>query len=615
MKNAYLFFIYINCSFFSFSQESNIEIDKMQDQAEMILKSDIDGALIILNSSMNKASLMKDDKAMARANWLIGLTYYYKSDFKTSTTFLKEALVKLKAIKGTYEYQANCFKVLGKIALHKGDFSVAYENLLKAKDYYGKAIPLIDKDSKDLINNDIAYYYIQLNNYEKALSILNDNLKNENISKNTLADTFLLFSIISNSQLDFVESIEYYTKALKIYQSLNDKVGVISCETNIAIAYYDLKKYKKAIVLFEKILNKSKSAGIAAGEMKSNLYLANCFIEINDLKKADYYIEIVENLIREISGFEDDLVILKSKRFIATNEISKSEDLIEKHIASNKNIPASAIIDFYEILELAYKKENNFKKAYEFQVKRNQLIDEINNDNLHENINSQRIEFKYDNLRNELAIQTKDYEILRGKEKNQKIIIIAVFLISALFILLMILYFNKKRKMFILNESIALSEKKILEVLNQKNEREIEFKNKEITDFAIHISEKNEILDDIKNKIKDLRLNDAKNQNKITELVMFINDNINQNAEKVKLYSEIQQSTDSFYQKLATDYPSLTEKEIRLASLVMLQLSSKQIAQQLNVAPSSIDNYRSILRKKMNVPKEYSLSSFLKNLS
>lgn len=615
MKIAYLFFLCFGFSFFVFSQGSTIEIDKMQDQAEKVLKSNIDGALVILNSSLSKASLVKYEKGEARAYWLIGLTYYYKSDFQKSKQFLNDALLKLKTIKGTYEYQANCYRVLGNIALHKGNFSVAYENLLKAKDYYGKTVHLIDKDSRDLINNDIAYYYIQLNNYDKALLILNDNLKNKNISKNTLADTFLLFSIISNSQLDFIESIEYYNKALKIYQSLNDKVGIISCETNIAISYYDLKKYKKAIVLFKEILYESKSAGFTVGEMKSNLYLANCFIALNELKTADYYIEIVEKLIKEISGFEDDLIVLKSKRFIATNEISKSEDLIEKHIASNKNIPSSSIIDFYGILELAYKKVNNFQKAYEFQLKKVRFNDEINNANLQKNINSQRVEFKYDNLKNELAIQTKDYEILRGKEKNQKTIIIAVFLISALIILLMILYFNKKKKMFHLKESVALSEKKILEVLNQKNEREIEFKNKEITDFAIHISEKNEILEDIKNKIKELRLKDTQTQNKITELLLFINDTINQNAEKVKLYSEIQQTTDSFYQKLTSVFPNLTEKETRLASLVMLQLSSKQIAQQLNIAPASIDNYRSILRKKMNIPKEQSLQDFLKNLS
>ncbi|WP_329805618.1 tetratricopeptide repeat protein [Flavobacterium facile] len=615
MKIAYLFFLYFSCPFFAFSQGSTIEIDKMQDQAENVLKSNIDGSLVILNSSLSKASLVKYDKGEARAYWLIGLTYYYKSDFKKSTQFLNVALLKLKTINGAFEYQANCYRVLGKIALHKGNFSEAYENLLKAKDYYGKTVHLIDKDSRDLVNNDIAYYYIQLNNYDKALLILNGNLKNKSLSRNTLADTFLLFSIISNSQSDFVESIEYYNKALKIYQSLNDKVGVISCETNIAIAYYDLKKYKKSIVLFEEILDESKSAGIAAGEMKSNLYLANCFIEINDLKTADHYIKIVEKLIKKISGFEDDLIVLKSKRFIATNEITKSEYLIEKHIASNKNIPTSAIIDFYGILELAYKKENNFQKAYEFQLKRVQFKDEINNANLQENINSQRVEFKYDNLKNELAIQTKDYEILRGKEKNQKTIIIAVFLISALIILLMIFYFNKKKKMFHLKESVALSEKKILEVINLKKEREIEFKNKEITDFAIHISEKNEILEDIKNKIKELQLKDSKTQNKITELVLFINDNINQNAEKVKLYSEIQQTTDSFYQKLTSVFPGLTEKETRLASLVMLQLSSKQIAQQLNIAPASIDNYRSILRKKMDIPKEQSLQDFLKNLS
>ena len=97
-------------------------------------------------------------------------------------------------------------------------------------------------------------------------------------------------------------------------------------------------------------------------------------------------------------------------------------------------------------------------------------------------------------------------------------------------------------------------------------------------------------------------------------MIIFINDDISQNKEKVQLYSEIDETTNSFNHKLTNLYPDLTEKERRIATLVRLNHTSKQISLQLNITPASVDNYRSILRKKMDVQKGASIVKFIKNI-
>ena len=157
--------------------------------------------------------------------------------------------------------------------------------------------------------------------------------------------------------------------------------------------------------------------------------------------------------------------------------------------------------------------------------------------------------------------------------------------------------------------------KKDLMALKQENtEKEIEFKNKQITDFAIHISEKNDLLEDIKQKIKKLPILNKTTATQINDVIVFINDDINQNKEKVQLYSEIDETTSSFNHNLTNLYPNLTEKERRIATLVRLNHTSKQISLQLNITPASVDNYRSILRKKMSVPKGAPIVKFIKNI-
>jgi len=157
--------------------------------------------------------------------------------------------------------------------------------------------------------------------------------------------------------------------------------------------------------------------------------------------------------------------------------------------------------------------------------------------------------------------------------------------------------------------------KQELQATKQKqSDDEISFKNKQITDFALHISEKNELLLSIKDKIKSLILTEKIKNKKLNDLILFLNNNLEQNKEKVALYSIADNTKDAFYHKLRELYPKLNEKETRVAAYVRLNLASKQIGIQLNITKASVDNYRYSLRKKMNVPKEVFLYDFIKKI-
>jgi len=164
------------------------------------------------------------------------------------------------------------------------------------------------------------------------------------------------------------------------------------------------------------------------------------------------------------------------------------------------------------------------------------------------------------------------------------------------------------------NKIILETEQELQKTKQKQSDDEISFKNKQITDFVLHISEKNDLLVSIKNKLKLLVVSNKKELFKINELVHFLNNNLEQNKEKVAIYTLADNTKDSFYHKLSDLYQDLTNKEKRVAAFVRLDLSSKQIATQLNISISSIDNYRHNLRRKMNVPKEITLSNFIKRI-
>ena len=139
-------------------------------------------------------------------------------------------------------------------------------------------------------------------------------------------------------------------------------------------------------------------------------------------------------------------------------------------------------------------------------------------------------------------------------------------------------------------------------------------RKKQITDFAIHIKEKNDLLEAIKSQLRKIKSSKILDPTSLNKVILFINDDINRNKEKVQLYSQIDDNADSFYIRLSGLFPDFTEKEKRIAVLIRLGLSSKAIGDQLNITTASVDNCSSLMRKKMKIDKGESLSRVIKRL-
>lgn len=67
----------------------------------------------------------------------------------------------------------------------------------------------------------------------------------------------------------------------------------------------------------------------------------------------------------------------------------------------------------------------------------------------------------------------------------------------------------------------------------------------------------------------------------------------------------------NFDMKLKAVYPEISEKEIRLASFLRMNLSTKEIASMLNVLPDSVLKSKYQLKKKLKLDKETDLNHFL----
>ncbi len=82
--------------------------------------------------------------------------------------------------------------------------------------------------------------------------------------------------------------------------------------------------------------------------------------------------------------------------------------------------------------------------------------------------------------------------------------------------------------------------------------------------------------------------------------------------DRKNLELKIDQEHQEFVQRLQEKFTQLTSNDIRLCSLILLDLNNKEIATILNIETSSVKMSKNRLRKKLDLAQGENLHSFLK---
>jgi phosphate/sulfate permease len=149
-------------------------------------------------------------------------------------------------------------------------------------------------------------------------------------------------------------------------------------------------------------------------------------------------------------------------------------------------------------------------------------------------------------------------------------------------------------------------------LLNQK----LETKRREYINIALNISSQREFLQSVAAKVEEIKEIEDRNhqQELLNELSLVVKQKMNFSNETEELYAKIELIHKDFRQKQTVSFPALTEQEKRLAVLLRLNFSSKEIASLMGISPKSAEIARYRLRKKLNLKQGESLTQFIHNL-
>lgn len=229
------------------------------------------------------------------------------------------------------------------------------------------------------------------------------------------------------------------------------------------------------------------------------------------------------------------------------------------------------------------------------------------------------------------AIQPDTVTAIAENATEINLILPAILAMSALAIIILIFLVFRQQKLRLKTENELLHQQNnyyqaqktlsgmevtAVHLENSLLSQKLETKRREYVNIALNISSQREFLQSVAAKIDEIRLVGDQHQllEQLNELSLMVKQKMNFSDETEELYAQIELIHKDFRQKLTASFPGLTEQEKRLAVLLRLNFSSKEIASLMGISPKSAEIARYRLRKKLNLKQGESLTQFIHNL-
>lgn len=158
------------------------------------------------------------------------------------------------------------------------------------------------------------------------------------------------------------------------------------------------------------------------------------------------------------------------------------------------------------------------------------------------------------------------------------------------------------------------SEEAINRLQNEKLEAEINHKTQELASATMHLVQKNEILNSIKERLEKLGQTPSSSADiskEIGHIIRMMEQDSRIDADWEHFSQNFDQVHSDFLKRLAEQYNHLSPNDFKLCAYLRMNLSSKEIAALMNISIRSVEASRYRLRKRLELDTEVNLTEFL----
>jgi len=233
-----------------------------------------------------------------------------------------------------------------------------------------------------------------------------------------------------------------------------------------------------------------------------------------------------------------------------------------------------------------------------------------------------------DNLGEESEIDSFTFNVLPPWYRSNW----AYALYFAIFILTILLIIKWQKEKFIVQRKkheeeqeklnylkqleIDKAQSMLTEIQNEKLQVEIDSKNSELINFTMHLVQKGELLTDLKSHMSKMTklIDNPIAHEELKKMIKVINDADKMDKDWENFTNHFDKAHNSFTVNIKEKFPKLTANELKLCTFLRVNLTTKEIAQLMNISMRGVEISRYRLRKKLNLPTEMSLFDFLNEI-
>ncbi|WP_109830140.1 ATP-binding protein [Reichenbachiella versicolor] len=351
-----------------------VRVNRLNKAAYQLFTVNLEQIPPLLEEAILLADSINYDYGKAEGTRILGLYYYYHSDFDIALDLYDSAL-KVNKRAQDHSIEASCLNNSAVIYYRQGNYP-------RALDFYQRALRIFEQNEDQL-----------------GIGRCLDNI-----------------AIIHSEQKDYKNGIEYFQQSLELRRSVGDESGIGTSLNNIGELYFELEEYDQANTYFIEALAIKEKVGDQTSIASILRNIGLILLEKNDLNSAiDNFSRALE--VSESIGFKYGMCmsyIHFGTVYLKKGDLNLAKQNTNKglHLATELSL-LDEITNAHSQLSEIYAAEGSFRKAYDHHVLFTQYNDSI--------FNSENIK-RISDLENKYLFEKEKQQILFENEKEQLVL-------------------------------------------------------------------------------------------------------------------------------------------------------------------------------------------------
>lgn len=371
--------------------------------------------------------------------------------------------------------------------------------------------------------------------------------------------------------------------------------------------------FSTAILLLDSLDEYRDFYHIIAGNLGSIYFLKGDDERAYEYLSFDSEWSLKEGNIRSFTYVERDLTTIDIRRKDYQKAIARLNILLEK----NEHAEISARLAVLELFMIVYKATGNVTE-YDYYAQQWMSLKkvEIEENRLrHKEVVGAYAANSLRQVTKQLEVERKLFEEEQASEKikleNERLnksLWIGALVTAILFILFFFWrYRSNQRKRTLIRETqlqLSKTEQEFLELKVKEETRNVKALSLELLvkqDFSMNLIEQLDQVEGISRADK-------------TNIQLYIQNELDVKSARAQFEDQMGELSGAFYNKIKTEHPNLTKIDLKLAAMVVMKMTNKEIAVSKNITVESVSIAKNRLKKKLNLGADDDLSAQLSNL-